>query len=168
MSNENYQDWISRMYNDCNSVTGFNVYDVQSVNKFTDKNRCYKNGDFVIYVTKNGETRITNIKNGKSGYSRCNFNLNTFDPITALAIAWARYCKCEIPKVKEYLTKYEFFELKNGDCFIVGDSVFTVIGIDCRDFNGIVAYQEYVDNKELMSFIYAENTYEKVIGYVSD
>lgn len=77
--------------------------------------RAYSN--FVISINDKGDTTIYNTKTGKSG--KVHFNPNDdFDVDLGLALAWARYMKKEIPKVR---TTSKICNLKKGDVVNLGD-----------------------------------------------
>lgn len=133
-----FDEWVSKMIRDCIHNTGIHdgaIKDLESYPYVEQHKRLFWNMKFIytskgqkgtvlehhqfkVYISEDGNyLRITNVINGKSGYSKKNTG-DKFDARVALAVAWARYCKNTIPKLKTYFTKEQFLDLENGNVFL--------------------------------------------------
>ncbi|MBO7212291.1 MAG: hypothetical protein J6V44_14995 [Methanobrevibacter sp.] len=173
--------WVSRMINDCIRNTGIHDRVIKDLASFPDVNYekrllwdmrvMYTNKghsgnvlihhQFMVYISEDENyLRLTNIVNGKSGYSKKN-TFDKFDAKIALAVAWARYCKNTIPKLKTYLTKEQFLDLENGNIFYSKNGQkFIAIGIEPQTKDMMVVYREKDKNlKEIVTIPYIKETY---------
>lgn len=105
----------------------------------------YKNG-YTISLNGNKLT-IFNTKTGKSGYSKKSIYEPSFNYETALAIAWARYCKNEIPIVKDFITEDNIQSIQNGtiiqDAYSDNRPEYIFIGNYPYDLNSIIVVPNY-------------------------
>lgn len=121
-----FDNWKIRILNDCKKVSGIepcdldflllypiNISGVERGIRVVDSSVIYKNG-YIISLSGNKLT-IFNTKTGKSGYSKKSIHEPSFNYETALAVAWARYCKNEIPIVKDFITEDNIQSIQNGN-----------------------------------------------------
>ena len=176
-----FDEWVSETIRDCIRNTGIHdgaikelasyPYVDQDKKLFWNINFIYTNKgqegtvlryhQFMVYISEDGNyLRITNVINGKSGYSKKNTG-DKFDARVALAVAWTRYCKNTIPKLKTYFTKEQFLDLENGNVFYSKNGQkFIAIGIEPQTKDMMVVYRERDRNlKEIVTIPYIENTY---------
>ena len=181
VSKTEFDEWVSRMILDCIRNTGIHDDAIKDLASFPNveqtkrlfwnmnfiytnkeqKGNVLKHHQFTVYITEDGNyLRITNVINGKSGYSKKNTG-DKFDAKIALAVAWARYCKNTIPKRKTYFTKEQFLDLENGNVFYSNNGQeFTVIGIEPHTKDMMVVYRERDRNlKEIVTIPYIEDMY---------
>ena len=84
-----------------------------------------RNSSFV-YIKVNFVKRIVtvfNIRTGNFGVAKCK-DTDTFSYNVGVAIAWARYCKKDIPVVGTYVS---YNELKLGDIIVLNDGIYVVV-----------------------------------------
>lgn len=171
---EKFNIWVDRILDNCYKVTGITSKDVEDIHgsflaktllsreEFSElyKEPYEKFGKFLIVMKNHDNLRIINITNGKSGYSKRNVG-DFFDAKIALAVAWARYCKNTIPKLKTYFTKKQFLDLENGNVFYSkSGQKFIVIGIEPQTKDMMVVYREKDKNlKEIVTIPYIKETY---------
>ena len=176
-----FNEWVSKMILDCIRNTGIHdgaIKDLASFPYVDQEKRLFwdmhiicmnkghsgnvlRNHQFMVYISEDGNyLRLTNLINGKSGYSKKNTG-DKFDAKIALAVAWARYCKNTIPKLKTYFTKEQFLDLENGNVFYSkSGQKFIVIGIEPSTKDMMVVYRERDRNlKEIVTIPYIEDMY---------
>ena len=186
VSDEYFMDWVQRMIEDCKKVTNIIPGDVLDLTEYPDVGMGAKiiretgfvtsaygydadlssgtnmrRNQYNIFLSYDRSYfRITNIVNGKSGYSKKLQN-DSFDARIALAVAWARYCKNPIPRTKDYLNKIQFLDLENGNIFYSKNGQkFIVIGIEPQTKDMMVVYREKDKNlKEIVTIPYIPKTY---------
>jgi hypothetical protein len=181
-----FDEWVSKMILDCIKNTGIHDGAIKELASFPNveqskrlfwnmnfiytnkgpKGTVLKHHQFMVYITEDGNyLRITNVINGKSGYSKKNTG-DTFDAKIALAVAWARYCKNTIPKLKTYFTKEQFLDLENGNVFYSkSGQKFVAIGVEPQTKDMMVVYRERDRNlKEIVTIPYIKDTYSFKIG----
>ena len=113
-----FEYWVERMLSECTRVSGVEASDleflfhypismsatdrnVKVIKKAVDKANVISCGEYILSLSADRKKfRITNPISGKTGYSKMHKGEIAFNYRTALAIAWARYCKDEIPMVK--------------------------------------------------------------------
>lgn len=183
-SEPRFYDWVNRMYQECKRVTGICAEAVETLNdksigcfrelpygymEFTDtlKNKgvdTFRKNDYII--TFRSDFKIINLKNGKCGWSRMPYFTPKFDGKVALAVAWARYCKCEVPKVETVKRIVDFSKVKSGtEIFFSGKSEFRTvkfISIDPDDCSAIILKVTY-DTGETRFVTWYTNT--RPLGY---
>lgn len=101
-----YHNWLNRMYTNCP------LNDIAAITAHT-LGYFRRNDYMVTYNNKQSILRIINTKTGKVGWSKKN-KRDEFNSKIALAIAWARYCKYNIPKVHNCLSLETFANMKSG------------------------------------------------------
>lgn len=176
-----FDEWVSKMIRDCIRNTGIHDNAIKDLTSFPNvdlekrlfwnmhvmymngghSGNVLRNHQFMVYISEDGNyLRLTNIANGKSGYSKKN-TFDKFDAKIALAVAWARYCKNTIPKLKTYLTKKQFLDLENGNIFYSkSGQKFIAIGIEPQTKDMMVVYREKDKNlKEIVTIPYIPETY---------
>ena len=197
LSQKDYDDWIERMYNDCKKVTGFGEEEAEYVYyptiisnpelefgicRFNSTTRnspdktVIRKGDFILCkLDFCMDFRIINIRNGKTGWSRKSVWECNFIGKVALAIAWSRYCKCEIPRLRQYVTLDNFKNIGNGTILEYdGDSCFervVFIGADPEVPNEMILKVKYCHGAEkLISWKLIEYDSKAPIGrfYIKD
>ena len=167
---EQFNEWVDRLYNECVKVTKFTCEDVEYLYyteigcfrkqpnllyEFVDTQQGKLTGtcskflsDFII-TFNNGYFRLINLKNGKSGWSKKSYCEPKFDSKVALAVAFARYCKNEIPKVEKLNRIINFEKIKSGtEIFYSGTSSWRTvkfISIDPDDPSQIILKVTYTD-----------------------
>lgn len=131
-----FYEWSDRMYEEAVKVTGITkeiveyLYyrDIGCFRKaperlhffndglFEETDTCRKGNYIITFCTDGRSTfKIINLKNGKSGWSKMPYFAPEFDGKVALAVAYARYCKNEVPKVKKNLkTIISFTNIEPG------------------------------------------------------
>lgn len=157
-----FDEWVSKMIRDCMHNTGIHddaikeiasyPYVEQHKRLFWNMNFIYtskgqkgtalEHHQFMVYISEDGNyLRITNVINGKSGYSKKNTG-DKFDAKIALAIAWARYCKNDIPIQENTLTMDQFKNLKSGT--IIYDTLcgtkMKVVGVDPMNNENMIVW----------------------------
>lgn len=106
LSVEKYNKWLDRIYDDCPIHKGA-AYTAYTLGY------CKMTNYIVIWNNKNATLRIVNLKTGKTGWSKLH-KKDRFNSKIALALAWARYCKYNIPKVHNFLSIETFANMKCG------------------------------------------------------
>ena len=165
---EQFSWWVDRLYNECVKVTGFTYEDVDYL--YYTKIGCIRQkpnllmtisgdtridtarkGNCIVTLCEHRDLKIINLRNGKFGWSRQCYSEPYFDPKVALAVAFARYCKDEIPKVDKIKRIFNFEEVKSGtEIFYSGlGSWRTVkfISIDPDDSSQIILKVTYNDGE---------------------
>lgn len=169
---EQFSRWVDRLYNECVKVTKFTCEDVDYL--YYTKIGCFRKqpnllcefvdiqhnkltgtctkflSDFIITL-KGGYFRIINLRNGKSGWSKMAYCEPEFDAKVALAVAFARYYKNEIPKVEKLNRITDFEKVKFGtEIFYSGISSWRTIkfiSIDPDDSSQIILKVTYNDGE---------------------
>lgn len=155
-----FDNWKTRILNDCKKVSGIEPCDLdflfhypvnisaveRGIRVVDSLSVIYKNG-YIISLNGNKLT-IFNTKTRKSGYSKKSLYESSFNYETALAIAWARYCKNEIPIVKDFITEDNIQSIQNGtiirDVFSNKNQEYIFIGNYPYDLNSIVVVFNYI------------------------
>lgn len=101
-----YDKWLDRIYNDC-PIHKDIAYTAHTLGY------CKSDNYIVVWDSKKAILRIFNLRTGKTGWSRLN-KKDRFNSKIALALAWARYCKYNIPKVHDFLSLETFANMKCG------------------------------------------------------
>ena len=149
-----FDNWKTRILNDCKKVSGIETCDLDFIFHYpvnmsaTERGIRVVNSHSVIYkngyiISLNGnKLTIFNTKTGKSGYSKKSICEPSFNYETALAVAWARYCKNEIPKLMEYITEDNIQSIQNGtiirDVYSDNKPEYIFIGNYPYDLNSII------------------------------
>lgn len=155
-----FDNWKTRILNDCKKVSGIEPCDLDflfnypvnipvTVRGVTVVDPVpaviYKNG-YVISMNRS-KLRIFNVTTGKSGYAKESLYEPSFNYETALAIAWARYCKNEIPIVKDFITEDNIQSIQNGtiiqDVYSDNRPEYIFIGNYPYDLNSIIVVPNY-------------------------
>lgn len=143
-----FEHWVERILNDCKRVSGIEASDleflfhypisvsatdrnVKVIKKTLDKANVISCGEYILSLSADKKKfRITNPISGKTGYSKMYKGEIAFNYRTALAIAWARYCKDEIPRVKVSLNTENMKNLTYGTVIVDTEtgSEYIVIG----------------------------------------
>lgn len=131
---DQFNRWVDRLYNECVKVTGFTYEDVDylyytkigcirqkpdllmtiSSDSCNTRIDTARKGNYIVTVCGVCNLKIINLRNGKFGWSRQCYTEPCFDPKVALAVAFARYCKDEIPKVEKRNRIIDFEKVKFG------------------------------------------------------
>lgn len=102
-----FNDWVDTIYKEFKKHSKLNPNDVVKLHNHSSDGINTSTSDgvyFLTYIPHKGKLILINRYNGKSGYAKWDESI-PFDGKIALAVAYARYCKIEIPKVRKYLTK---------------------------------------------------------------
>lgn len=128
-----FEDWTERVLNNCKKDSGidpsfldflfhFNATistaenNIRIIQKEKGKQTIISKDNWMMSLSKDERIfRLTNAQNGKTGYSKLNRDDISFNYRTALAVAWTRYCKNEIPKLKKTITSLTINKLKPND-----------------------------------------------------
>lgn len=91
----------------------------------TDFFRKEIDSDYLMYKvsTKKRMVAIFNMNTGNYGIAKCK-RTDEFIPTVGFAIAWARYCKKDIPVVGTYVS---YNELELGDRIVLNDGIYVVM-----------------------------------------
>lgn len=130
---QEFRIWVDHVFKDFSKTTRFEIserddsesYWIETRDKYNWRTSTYIfnrrtesaifiNGAYtpiVIKLTKKA-TYITNLDTGKHGSARLSPD-DSYDLFTAIAIAWARYCKIPIPGN----IKFSINDLRSGDVF---------------------------------------------------
>lgn len=124
VTEKEFYEWSDKMYKEAVNVTGITEDIVEylyyrNIDCFRSKpeglsvfydglleesDTCRKGNYIITFCTDGRSTfKIINLRNGKCGWSKMPYFAPKFDGKIALAVAYARYCKNEIPKVKKNL-----------------------------------------------------------------
>lgn len=135
VTEKEFYEWSDRMYKEAVNVTGMtkeiveylyytNIHCVRSKPErlyvfnnglFEETDTCRKGNYIITFCSDSRSTfKIINLKNGKCGWSKMSYYTPKFDGKVALAVAYARYCKNEIPKVKNLKTIISFNNVEPG------------------------------------------------------
>lgn len=179
LNKEQYDKWIYKMIRDCIRNTGIHdgaikdlashPYVEQEKRMFWNMKVIYTNKrqrgnvldhhQFMVYISEDGNyLRITNVINGKSGYSKKNTG-DKFDAKIALAIAWARYCKNDIPICRTYITKEHLRNLSAGTVFYdtISGTKMKFVGTDPMNDINIIVWIIEDENRASLASIYPED-----------
>ena len=158
ISKGKYEKWIRRMTHNCHKVSGFVSEDVTCLYVGLDKSFAYRVQRGFILSVNNGVLRIYNSRTGSYGWSKKS-KKDKWDSRIALAIAWARYCKNEIPMCEERLTKDQIKGFKVGD--IIYDTIagmkMKFVGIDPMNGENIIVWVIQDENRASLESIYPED-----------
>ena len=150
-----FDNWKTRILNDCKKVSGIEPCDLDFLFHYPVNISAVERGIRVVntvpaVIYKNGyvisvncsKLRIFNITTGKSGYSKKSIYEPSFNYETALAIAWARYCKNEIPKLMKFITEDNIQSIQNGtiirDVYEANKPEYIFVGNYPYDINSII------------------------------
>lgn len=114
-----FNDWVDTIYREFKKHSKLVQEDVVKLYNNSSDGIATTTSDGVYiltYIPNEGRLILINKYNGKSGYARWDESI-PFNSKVALAVAYARYCKIEIPKVRKYLTK------ENLNTFILGSTI---------------------------------------------
>ena len=145
LSVKKYNKWLDRIYYDCPipKDTAYTAYTL---------GYCKVTNYIVMWNNKNATLRIVNLKTGKTGWSKLN-KKDKFNSKIALAIAWARYCKYNIPKVHDFITIDSFTTMKSGtsifDTYFNDEYIF--VGINPVFHNQVVVMPSKIGTQTFMS-----------------
>lgn len=100
-----FDEWVDAIYREFNKHSKIRHEDVIRLhNKSSNNIISTTDGIYILtYIPNKSKLILINKCNGKSGYARWDESI-PFNGKIALAVAYARYCKIEIPKVRKYLT----------------------------------------------------------------
>lgn len=145
LNKEQYNKWVYRMVRECNKVTNLHPQDVYDILNSTYSNIHIENlnGFCLSYDRQQRKIAIVNVKSGKKGWSKClKYDFDNYNANIALAIAWARYCKNDIPICEETLTRKQIKSLKSGT--ILYDTIsglkMKFVGIDPMNDENIIVW----------------------------
>lgn len=140
-----YNKWLDRIYNDCP------IHKDIACTAYT-LGYCKRDNYIVIWNNKNATLRIVNLKTGKTGWSKLN-KKDRFNSKIALAIAWARYCKYDIPKQYDFITIDSFTTMKSGtsilDTYFNDEYIF--VGMNPVFHNQVVVMPSKTETQTFMS-----------------
>ena len=171
ITERDFYEWSDRMYKEAVRVTGItkeiveylyyrNIHCFRSrperLYLFNDgiheeSDTCRKGNYIITFCTDGRSTfKIINLKNGKCGWSKMPYFAPKFDGKVALAVAYARYCKNEVPKVKKNIkTIISFNNVEPGtELYYTGKSDFKTIkfiSIDPDEPSNIILKVTYKD-----------------------
>jgi hypothetical protein len=151
MNVNEFENWVEKKYHDMMIATSFRLSQITQLNLVVDKGMAISRTGFTItFIRKSLTIRICNAYTGKTGKAKCNIS-DTFSFKKGLAIAWARYCQDNIPKVIERFKVYPK-TLRNGDTFYPSENSterYTFIGRNPFDNKCYIALSNTYQPKKL-------------------
>jgi hypothetical protein len=121
-----FNDWVDTIYKEFKKHSKLIQEDVVKLynNSSDGISTTTSDGVYILtYIPDKGKLILINNYNGKSGYARWDESI-PFNGKIALAVAYARYCKIEIPKVRKYLTQDNVYKIPLGSTICCLSSVF--------------------------------------------